>query len=121
MFTNNSAMYGTKILSELVGNIIYFPLWWYSRGLINIMLWLKEFIVNREKSLAFLVWLKNIHRPMYGQHDWQGRIISFLIRLVQIIGRGLIMIFWLIFALAVFLFWIIFPFFVLYEIYTQIT
>ena len=120
MFTHNSAVYGTKILGELVWNIIYFPLWWYSRGLVRLILNLKDFIVNRERSLAFFVWIKNIFRPMYGQHDWQGRIISFFMRLAQIIARGVIMIFWLIFALAGFLFWIILPFIVLYEIYAQI-
>lgn len=121
MLTHNSAVYGAKILGGLAGDIVYFPFWWYSRGLIGLVLHLKKFIINRERSLAFFVWLKNIHRPMYGQHDWQGRIISFFIRLAQIIARGLMMIFWLILALAVFLFWIILPFFIFYEIYFQIT
>lgn len=120
MFTNNSAMYGTKIVGEIIGDIIYFPLWWYSRGFFRMLIYLKSFIINRERSLALLVWVKNIFRPMYGQHDWQGRIISFIVRLFQIIVRGIAMAFWLIFSLAIFLFWIIMPFFVFYEIYIQI-
>ena len=121
MLIHNSAVYGTKILAELAGSIIYFPLWWYSRGLVITIRSLKKFIINREKSLALLVWLKNIHRPMYGQYDWQGRVISFVMRLAQIIARGAIMIFWLMFALAIFLLWVMLPFVVLYNIYWQLT
>ncbi len=121
MLTHNFAVYGAKILGELAGSVAYFPFWWYSRGLAALMSRLKRFVINQEKSLAFFVWLKNIHRPMYGQYDWQGRVISFFIRLAQVIIRGLIMVFWLFFALAVCLFWIILPFFIFYEIYFQIT
>jgi hypothetical protein len=121
MFTHNSALYGTKILGELVRDIIYFPLWWYTRGLVRLLDFLKDFIVNRERSLAFLVWIKNIHRPMYGQYDWQGRLISFVVRLFQIIVRGLVMIFWLFFSLFIFFLWVIFPFLIFYEIYFQLT
>jgi hypothetical protein len=120
MFTHNSAMYGTKILGEIVIDIIYFPLWWYTRGLVRLVFFLEKFIINRERSLAFLVWVKNIHRPMYGQYDWQGRLISFFMRLFQIIVRGIVLVFWLIFALALFLIWIALPFLIFYEIYFQL-
>ncbi len=120
MFTHNTAMYGIKILTELMKDIFYFPLWWYTRGLKNCLIFLKNFIVNREKSLALLVWIKNIHVPMYGQSDWQGRLISFFIRLFQVIIRSLVMIVWLLFSFFVFLLWLIFPLFALYQIFLQI-
>lgn len=120
MFTHNQAAYSTKILGAVIIDIIYFPFWWYLGGLVKTVIFLKNFLKNREKTLAFFVWVKNLFRPMYGQEDWQGRLISFAIRLIQIIFRGAIMIFWLLFALLGLLFWIIFPFFVLFEIYLQI-
>jgi len=40
-------------------------------------------------ALGVLLWLKNLFVPMFGQHDWQGRLVSFLIRLVQLIARGI--------------------------------
>ena len=120
MLTNNFAIYGAKILVELIRDILYFPLWWYSRGLLSVLFWLRKFLVNKQKSLALLIWIKNIHRPMYGQYDWTGLLISFFVRLFQILVRGVIMMFWLIIALIIFCFWVILPVFVIYEIILQL-
>jgi len=38
MATNSFIFYSVKILAELVRDVLYFPLWWYSRGLINLLL-----------------------------------------------------------------------------------
>ena len=105
---------------DLLKDIVYFPLWWYSRGLAQLVIKLKDFLLNKEKSLALLVWIKNIHKPMYGQYDWQGMLISFFMRLFQIIARGLFLLFWLVLALVIFLIWLILPIFVVYEIIFQI-
>ncbi|MCK4554223.1 hypothetical protein KAU19_04645 [Candidatus Parcubacteria bacterium] len=120
MLSNNFAIYGTKILAELVKDIIYFPLWWYTKGIIQLLKVLKNFLINREKSLALLVWIKNIHRPMYGQYDWQGKLISFFFRIIQIIVRGIAMLIYLIIAVLVFCFWLALPVLVVYEIIFQL-
>ena len=120
MLSNNFVFYGTKILAKLVKDIAFFPLWWYTTGLIKMISWVKGFLSDRLKSLALLVWIKNIHRPMYGQYDWQGVLISFFMRLIQIIARSVIMMFWLVFVAAVLLFWVALPLAVVYEIVFQI-
>ena len=120
MTSNNFAIYGAKILAELVRDIIYFPLWWYSKGLLQALKVLRKFLVNREKSLALLVWIKNIHRPMYGQYDWQGKLISFFFRIIQIIVRSIAMLIWLVIAALAFCFWLALPVFVVYEIIFQL-
>ncbi|MDP3043491.1 MAG: hypothetical protein Q8N21_03740 [bacterium] len=120
MLTNNFAVYGVKILAELARDIVFFPLWWYSKGLVQLLLKLKVFLKNREKSLALLVWIKNIHKPMYGQYDWQGMLISFFMRLFQIIVRGIAMLFWLVVAFVFFWIWVLLPLFVIYEIVYQL-
>lgn len=120
MFYNSFIFYGVRILAELVRDILYFPLWWYSRGCFNLILSLKNFLVNKQKALALLVWIKNIFKPMYAQYDWQGMIISFFVRLVQIIFRSILMLFWLILSLAVFIFWILLPVLAVYEIIFQL-
>ena len=118
--TNNFALYGAKILGEIGRDILYFPVWWYTRGLMLFFKKLVVFLRNREKSLALLVWIKNIHRPMYGQHDWQGMLISFFMRAAQIIIRSIAMLFWLIVAVAVFCFWLALPILAIYEIIFQL-
>ena len=120
MTTNNFAVYATKIIAELAQDIIYFPLWWYSKGLLKLINGLKKFLITREKSLALLVWIKNIHRPMYAQRDWQGMLISFFMRVVQIIVRGIAMLIYLAVAFVVFICWLILPILVIYEIIFQL-
>ncbi|HOZ55890.1 MAG: hypothetical protein BWY51_00571 [Parcubacteria group bacterium ADurb.Bin316] len=120
MATNNLPIFGTKVLIEIVRDILYFPLWWYSRGLIYLVTSLFSFLKNREKGLALFVWIKNIFKPMYAQTDWQGVLISIFMRIVEIIARSIIMLFWIIIALASFLIWILLPPLVIYEIIFQL-
>lgn len=121
MLNNNIGLYAGKIAADLIKNIIYFPVWWYSRGLKQLAIKLKGFLADKERSLALFVWMKNIFRPMYSQYDWPGMLISFFVRFFQIIFRGLIMIFWLALALTVFCFWLILPWLAVYEIIFQTT
>lgn len=78
------------------------------------------FVMDKQRSLALFVWIKNIFVPMYGQRDIQGFLISFFVRLVQIIFRSLILILWIIIALIAFWLWIIFPVLVVYMIVAQL-
>ena len=114
------ASYALKIFSQVFFDIFYFPFWWYSTGLVKNINWIKNFIVQRERGLAFLVWVKNILTPMYGQRDIAGYLISIFMRIVQIILRGLVMMFWLLFVTIVFIFWFSLPLIVIYQIIYQL-
>jgi hypothetical protein len=120
MMTNNFAMYSLKIVGEIVRDILMFPVWWYTRGLVGVARSLFSFLEERQRSLALLVWIKNIYRPMYGQHDWQGILISIGMRIIQIIFRSLVMLFWVLAVLFIFCFWLVFPLFLIYEIFFQL-
>ena len=117
--SNSFIFYSLQILAELVWDVLYFPVWWYGRGLVNLAIGVINFLADKQKALALYVWIKNIFRPMYAQYDWQGMLISFFMRLVQIIFRSVVMLFWLIFSLAIIIFWILLPVFVIYEITFQ--
>jgi len=120
MLTNNFVAYSLKIIFELAYDILLFPVWWYSKGFFHWGEELFNFLSARQKSLGLLVWIKNIHRPMYGQTDWQGVLISFLIRVLQIIIRSFIMLFWVILAFLLLLVWLLAPVLIIYEILFQI-
>ena len=120
MLTNNFYMYSIKILGEIARDIIIFPLWWYSRGFFHLLKGLINFLKYREKGLALRVWVKNFWKPMYGQHDWQGRLISIFMRLVQIIFRSIVMLFWMIVASLLLVAWVIIPLIIVYEIFFQL-
>ncbi len=120
MLTNNLILYSTKILLEFFWKFVYFPIWWYSKGLLLVIKKLIIFLSDRQKALALFVWIKNIFRPMYGQHDWQGILISIIIRIFQILFRSLVMFFWLCVVIFLLFFWLTLPLFVGYEIIFQL-
>lgn len=109
MLKNNFFIYGGRILIQAVGEVLYFPIWWYSAGLFTCARRLLKFWLDQEKLLGVGVWIKNIFVPMYGQSDFAGRVISFLMRCFQIIVRSIVLFFFLILVLIVFLIWIFLP------------
>lgn len=90
-------------------DLAYFPIWWYTGGAKHALFWCLDLLKNGNARLAPGLWLKNIFVPMYGQYDWQGKIISFFMRLVQIIFRSILLLVWAVFCFALFLIWFIFP------------
>lgn len=121
MSTKNIAGYSSQVLVEIIIDIVYFPIWWYSKGLIQVILAVWEFLSGKQKGLGFFVWLKNIGRPMYGQTDAVGVIISLFIRSVQIIVRGVILLFWVLLVLILLFIWLFLPLVVMYEIIFQLS
>ncbi len=90
---------------DLVGGILRWPLWWYTQGLAFMVRWAVGTIKGYSRTLAIRVWIKNIFVPMFGMYDWQSRLISFFMRVVQIIGRSIalvIFVFVALFALAIY-------------------
>ena len=104
------------VLVDLIGDILYWPLWWYSKGLVKTGLFCLREIKAQEERLGILIWIRNIFTPMFGQYDIEGRLISFFIRLVQIIVRIILLAVWAILMLAILLVWIVFPIFIAYQI-----
>jgi hypothetical protein len=109
MFENNFFVYSGKIIVQTLGEILYFPIWWYSSGLVLVVKNIGRFLDSQEKNLGFSIWLKNIFVPMYGQRDFASRIISFIMRLIQIIVRGLLLAIWLVLALTFLGAWLLVP------------
>ena len=99
------------IVKDIVLDFLYWPIWWYSAGLIKAFKRMTGFISQGNSELGVTLWLKNIFVPMFGQHEWQSRIISFFMRLFNIIFRTFALIFWLIFSLIIFIFWLVLPIF----------
>lgn len=113
---SNFAFYASKILADIAKDLLYFPLWWYTEGAFKLLKKIKNFLVDLLKSMALLVWIKNLFVPMYGQRDIAGLFISFFIRLFQIIFRGLLFILVFIFCLAIIALWLALPILLIYQI-----
>lgn len=101
-----------RLLVESLIDIFYFPLWWYSKGALYALRRCFNLLKSGNENLAPGLWLANIFVPMYGQFDFQGRLISFFMRLAQIIGRLCGLMIWLVFCSILFLIWLALPIFV---------
>jgi hypothetical protein len=102
------------IFTDIVLDIFYFPLWWYSRGLVLALKWALKEIGETQDFLGVHIWVANIFRPMYGQRDIQGKIISFFMRIVQIILRLTALLGLSTFYLLIFIVYLILPIVVFY-------
>lgn len=120
MLQHNFFIYGGKIIVSLILEIVYFPIWWYSVGFGRTLKNVWNFWRDQEKILGFSVWAKNIFVPMYGQSDWAGRLISFLVRLVQVIFRGFALLIWLFICLVVLIIWLTLPVLIILALIFQI-
>jgi hypothetical protein len=106
---------------DLVGDFIYFPIWWYTKGFKKNLLFTGLKIQGAQNSLGVSIWAKNLFRPMYGQYDIQGRLISFLMRFFQLIFRSIAFAFAFVFILIIPVVWIVFPIFVIFQIFLIIS
>lgn len=97
------------IIIDLVGEILYFPIWWYTQGLKRMILYVINSIRNTNRDLALTLMLKSMFKPMFGQYDKEGRIISFFMRLVLIIARLVLFILLSLAYLVIIIFWIFLP------------
>jgi hypothetical protein len=120
MTENNFLIYAGKIILQILGEILYFPWWWYSTGLARLVVGLGKFWLNQEQVLGVGVWIKNIFVPMYGQRDLASRAISFVMRLIQIVIRGLALLFWLAIALWLVVVWLAAPLFLIFALTYQL-
>ncbi|MDP2685353.1 MAG: hypothetical protein Q8P20_10065 [bacterium] len=109
------------IAVEIIWDVIYFPIWWYSKGLMGIINYCLEsatFHVNRRMALG--IWMKNMFKPMYGDYTREGRIISIFMRFFVLIWKMIGTVLWLVFLFVIFILWIILPLLIIYFILYQI-
>lgn len=117
MVTQNIFFKTAKFIAkDLILDILYWPIWWYSGGVVRAWQRMIDTIKQGNDELALLVWMKNIFRPMFGDYSFQGRLISFFMRVIQIIGRGIFFLFWVAFAFLWFLVWLALPLFILAQL-----
>jgi len=102
---------------DLIGELLYFPIWWYSVGAKKFALFFLQQAVSAQRRLGVGVWASNLFKPMYAQADWQGKLISFIIRIFQIIIRIIALVIWLVLLLIAFIIWLLAPLLIIYQIY----
>lgn len=107
------------VFADLIGDFFYFPMWWYTRGFGKVIKASGRRIAGIWASLGVGVWVKNMFVPMFGQADIPGRIISFFMRLFQIIFRTIGFAFAVLFQIVWVLVWLAIPLFITVMIVTS--
>lgn len=105
-----------RLFLEAAIDIFYAPVWWYSRGLMYVYKKGVRLVKLGNEECAPGLWLKNLLVPMFGSYDWQGRIISFFMRLVQVIARSFALFVWIWFVCLVCVVWLLIPLAALYGV-----
>lgn len=108
------------IFVEVVFDILYFPIWWYTKGLSRMANYCLEILIKSSRKLALRIWLQHMFTPMYGDYTKEGRIISFLMRIVVLVFKLIMMVFWTIYVFLIFFAWLIIPLLFIYFILFQI-
>ncbi len=108
MTSNNLTLNAAKFFFvDLIGKILFWPLWWYSLGLGQLLQTMGRTLQEEARRLGLGLWWGHLFSPMFGQTDWQGRLISFLVRLTVGVGRVLVWLLWLVVAGVVVAAWIL--------------
>ncbi len=120
MISKQDTYYAAKIiLIDLLREIIYFPIWWYSAGLVLVLKFYFKSLKTGANRLGLKILLKYWFKPMYGQRDWQGKIISLIMRTFHLFWNLVLMIVWLIVMTAVFAIYIILPVLIVYQLFIK--
>jgi len=105
---------------DFLGDFVAFPLWWYSRGTVQVIQFILDRAERMAQSLSLKIWIKNLFVPMYAQYDIAGRIISFFLRIVVLIYRFVVFVLWLAFLFLLLGLWLFGPLAIFYYLLYQI-
>ena len=94
---------------DLVGEILYFPFWWYTRGLKKRVLYVWDSIKRLASNLSLRVMITHLFSPMFAQTDRAGRAISFVMRLIILISRIVVFLIIAVLYIGLLIFWILLP------------
>jgi hypothetical protein len=109
------------IFVEVLWDIVYFPIWWYTKGLARVARYCWQSVYTQAKRrLALGVWLSSMFKPMYGDYTVEGRIISGVMRFFVLIWKLILLVLWMIVLFAVLVLWIILPVAIVYYFLYQV-
>jgi len=111
MATSTSTRVVRFILRDLIGEALYFPLWWYSLGAVTFGRSLLRGWKDTAYRLAIVIQLRNMFRPMYADYTRSGRVISFFFRLMLLLWACLLLMAWTVVEIALLILWLVGPLF----------
>jgi len=93
--------------NNLIQDILYFPIWWYSQGLKNFLKWIYKQLKSVNYILGFKILVLNLFKPFYGDCSISGRLISLPLRMIWFCGIFIFMLLFFCLFLFLFLVWLL--------------
>jgi hypothetical protein len=109
---------GGLLLDELRA-ILYFPVWWYSRGLLDLFGLGEKWFFECEMALGLNFYARNFLTPVFGQSNAVA-MLTYLWRFLVLIVKSIILLFFFCLLMILAIIWIIAPIFVIYQIILHI-
>lgn len=107
------------IVVDVVWELLYLPIWWYSRGIVRMLRMVRDKVAELVDTLALPILIRYIGKPMFGDYTRSGRAISLVIRIIQIVIFSVIVGVYSIVLGILFLLWLAAPIYVTYQITYQ--
>lgn len=108
--SNNILLQAVRTLFlDFIGEILYFPIWWYTLGFKSVLLSFFHNLKEAQRNLGLGLLFRNIFKPMFGQSDREGRIISFFMRLLIVTYKSILFLAQTILYFLVIIFWLGLP------------
>ncbi|MBI2633665.1 MAG: hypothetical protein HYW78_04795 [Parcubacteria group bacterium] len=95
-----------KSIFSFVVDILYFPLWWYSAGLMRLLKNIGGRIQELWRTMSLRIFLRYLFVPMFGDYSRSGRVISFFTRLAMILANFVILLINIIFLIGLVALWL---------------
>ncbi len=102
---------------DTIWEVLYFPIWWYSRGFKKTVLFCWRRINNGWDVLALSIFLKSFFKPMYGQRGWDAYVLSLATHFLQLVWRLFLMAVWFLVWLFVLLLWLFLPILIIWQLF----
>jgi hypothetical protein len=103
---------------DALGDVLYFPIWWYSSGLKNVAINRYHSISGMANQLALRLLVLNIFKPMFAQYDRAGRVISFFARILILIARSIYFVIYTVLQILLLVLWLVVPLVVVFRIFS---
>ena len=104
------------LLNDVVLDALSVPIWWYTEGLIAVLRFFTRNARYGANVIGIGIWAKALFKPMYGERSWQGRIVSFVMRLIVLLWDMVIYVILLVFLLLFVAFWVSLPPLIIWQI-----
>ena len=96
-------------------------IWWYTGGLLALLRKVREHIRSFAHSWNLNVLTRYLFVPMYGYNDWASRMISFCVRVVQLIVVSIATFLYIAFEFVLIVAWVLVPVVVVTNVIYQLT